>query len=264
MVLRTAPVAIAALMLTACPDDGDDGDDSNDPTGTDAGTTMSAETTSGTDTGPGGSDSGTTAAPGTDSGSTSDMADSSGTAGTEDSSGTSGSVEPAMLINDGWIDGRAVSFMGGFAQDECWASVYEPFINHYPFTVDAVRMLVGDSMDKKTYPFTLSLYTVDDENRPDMELGSAVVDVTGSGGDFDSINLSVAGIESPIFDEGNFALVVCFSDHGGFPGIAADEDGQIDHPDRNWIFSEGAWVQSGDLGVGGDWVMRAVILPMGG
>ena len=262
MLLRTAPLAIGTLLLTGCPDDGGDdggGNDDGSTTASETGGTTSAVDTGGTDTGPAGTDSGSTSAPGTDSGSTSDMADSG--SGSEESSGTAGFVEPIELFNDGWLDGTAVSFQGGFDQDECWASTYVPSEEHYPFTVDAVRMLVGGSNSSDNFPFTLSLYTVDEDNRPDTELGSAEVDLTGMGGDFDVVNLGIAGIESPEITEGNFAIAVCFSSHSSFPGISADEDGGLDHPDRNWIFTGGAWTQSSEFGLGGDWVMRAVVLP---
>ena len=261
MVLRTAPLAIGTLLLTGCPDDGGDDDGSNSDGSTTASTTNDPTTSAETaDTDTGGTDSGSTSAPGTDSGSTSDMADS-GTAGSDESSGTAGFVEPVELFNDGWIDGSKVAFQGGFDQGECWASVYVPSEEHYPFTVDAVRMLVGGSNSEDLFPFTLSLMTVDGENRPDMEIGSAEVELTGMAADFDVVNLAVAGIESPEITEGNFAVSVCFSSHSSFPGISADDDGAVDYPDRNWIFSGDTWTQSADFGLGGDWVMRAVVLP---
>lgn len=263
MALRTAPLAICTLLLAGCPDDAGDDDGSNDDGSTTADATTddptTAADTANTDTGPEGTDTGSTSTPATDSGTT-DMADS-GSSGSDDSSGTEGFVEPIELFNDGWIDGNNVSLQGGFVQDECWASVYVPDEDHYPFVVDAVRMLVGGADVDDTFPFTLSLYTVDGENRPDMEIGTASVDLTGMAGDFDVVNLGVAGIESPVITEGNFAIAVCFSSHDGFPGIAADSDGGLDYPDRNWIFSGGTWTQSGDFGLTGDWIMRAVVLP---
>ena len=178
------------------------------------------------------------------------------------SSGSSGiGVTPIELFNDGWFDGAGAVFMGGFVQDECWASTYVPEPEHYPFVVDAATLVVGGT-NEGAEEFTVALWTVDDQNRPDAELGAGSVEFTGIDSDIDTVNLGLAGIESPVFDEGNFALVVCLAGHSGFPAIAADADGQVDHPDRNWIrIEDGAWIQSTTPGVGGDWIMRAIILP---
>ncbi|MBL4685081.1 MAG: hypothetical protein JKY37_10870, partial [Nannocystaceae bacterium] len=176
---------------------------------------------------------------------------------------TQGTPMVAELINDAWFEGVAAAYMGGFAQDECWASTFVPETEHYPFTVDAIRLLIGGT-DDGTGDFNIGLWSVDANNRPETELVSAVVELTGVNKDIDFVLLGPAGIDSPVFDEGNFAIVGCLVSHAGYPAIAADTNGQVDYPDRNWIrTTDGEWTQSAGLGVGGDWVMRAFILPEG-
>lgn len=43
--------------------------------------------------------------------------------------------------------------------------------------------------------------------------------------------------------------------------IVNDIDGHADAPDtvRNWVFSEGRWLEAEGLGVDGDWVIRAIV-----
>jgi hypothetical protein len=61
---------------------------------------------------------------------------------------------------------------------------------------------------------------------------------------------------------GNFAIVVCMTNHGGFPSISRDDDG-LTHADRNWLrLADGSWVPSSMFAVPGDWIMRATIMPM--
>lgn len=257
-----------ALALGACT--GDDAGDDGDAGAADGDTTAStaaAESSTGGDApattdgaGPstGSPQDGTTAEDTAEDTTTGDV----DTGVPADSSGSSGDlIGPIELTNDGWQEGSPVAYMGGFAQGECWASTYVPEPEHYPFVVDAVRMLVGGE-DMGEADFSLGVWSVDGDGQPDAEIASASVTLTGADGDVDAVNLGVAGIESPVYDEGNFAIVVCLTSHGGPPAIGADADGQVDFEDRNWIrLEDGTWTRASDLGVGGDWVMRAVTVP---
>jgi len=246
-------------LLGGCGDDGGD-----DPI--DAHTTTSAGSGSTDDNPP----SGVSDATGNDNTSSGDSTgpDATTTSGADDdssdgSSGTTGGALPGVtLVNDGWAPGETANFMGGFVATECWASTFVPEPDDYPFEVDSTRMIVGGEKRTRDQMFTVGLWTVDKNNMPQTELSSATVVLTGQPADIDVVNFPIAGIESPVFTEGNFALVGCLAKHDNLPAIAADVDGQIDHPDRNWIRIEsGEWMQSTAFGVGGDWIMRAVILP---
>ncbi|MEM6995359.1 MAG: hypothetical protein AAF721_32925 [Myxococcota bacterium] len=251
--------AMVGLALCAWGCAGDDADAGDDPS-TSSGAASTAEDTAASTAGDTVGSSGGTGDTPDDSGSTS-AADADGTSESGGSGSTGAPVETIELRNDGWIKGGAATYMGGFVQGECWAATFVPEAEHYPFVVDATRMLVGGS-GRGTELFTIGLWSVDENNQPDAEMGSASVELTGNNDDIDVVLLELAGIESPVFTEGNFALVGCLEAHDNFPAIAADADGKVAFEDRSWIrTTDGTWAQSASLAVGGDWVMRAVILP---
>lgn len=267
------PLAIASASV-ACTDDAQDGgvDGSSDGGDGDSTTGPDEITTTGEVSGDDGDGSTAPQDDGDDDGTTSvgtDDGEASGSGEPGDGSGSDGGssggiVLPIELLNDGWSTNAPVVFQGGFDAGECWASTYVPEPEHYPFAIDSVLMLVGGS-ERGAEDFELGVWTVDEDGVPDAEIDSAIVSLTGLDNDLDTVLLSAAAIEVPEITEGSFAVVVCLAAHDGYPAIARDEDGALDHPDRNWIRTiDGQWHPSGDLGLTGDWIMRAVILPSGG
>jgi hypothetical protein len=245
--LARGPLGLGLLLLSSvgCGDDDMPADASSgagttsDSTSSDAsGSTTSATTT----------DPGTTT-----SGSTGDTDE-----GTGSSSG--GLVGDVVLRNDGWEDPAAVAFQEGFAQGECWASVYVPAQEHYPFVVDGVSMFVGGE-DMGSAMFGVELWEVDaDTNMPTTMVASGTTTFSGANEGFDGITMQALGIDSPIYASGNFAVAVCLLAHEGFPAVARDADGTIAQ-DLNWIrIEDGSWIQSATPGVTGDWIMRATIV----
>ncbi len=181
----------------------------------------------------------------------------------DDSTGTStdtGGGQEIWLQNDGFVDNSNVGFQQGFVANECWASVYVPEAEHYPFEVTGVQMLVGGNTNQAT--FSVGLYDVDADNQPTTALDEVDVQITGADNALTEVDFGGVRLSSPVFDSGNFAVVVCLVGHSGLPAIARDDDGTIT-ADRNWIRAEGrGWTQSQLFDLTGDWIMRARIRPV--
>jgi hypothetical protein len=229
---------------------------------------MSAET--GTSAGPGGDTTGAPTSPSTTDPSTSatttepTTGDPSSTgpdpATTDGSSSSTGGPGIVTLQNDSWEDGQSAAFQGGFVQDECWASVYVPDPEHYPFEVRGVQMLVG-GRDMGEETFSIGVWEVDEDNMPMTEIATGEAPISGEDANWDSVIVEALMIDPPMITAGNFAFVVCHINHTGSPSIANDTDGRTD--DLNWIYLEsGTWVQSAMFDVSGDWIMRANIEPI--
>ncbi len=187
---------------------------------------------------------------------------SGGGQGTDDGSESSstGGDGVGLLQNDMWRDGGQTSVQGGFASGECWASTYVPEATDYPFRVRGLQALISGDVEGVTEAFDVSVWSVDDELRPLAELGTAAAEFTASNDAFNSAEFDLLSIDDIILDEGAFAISMCLVDHDGFPAIATDV-GQELIADRNWLFTGGAWTPSGDFGLTGNWIMRAIIEP---
>lgn len=253
------------LSLTLC--GGGCGDDGGSTV--DAGTT-GASSTDGPGTGPG--STGTGDADGSSSGSASTGESPAGTTGDttgdttdatssmSDDTTTGFGVVPIDLVNDAWSDNGAVIFQGGFAIGECWASTFVPEAEHYPLEIVGAHMVVGGE-DSGSANFSVAIWSVDRDGQPLEELSVGTVEINGDDGALDTVPLDAIGVSVPPITEGGFALVVCFTEHAGFPGIAADADG-LTWPERNFIrLEDGTWVRAADLGVSGDFITRATIVP---
>lgn len=165
-----------------------------------------------------------------------------------------------LLQNDLWRDGDQTSVQGGFNSGECWASTYVPEASAYPFRVRGLQVLVSGDVEGASEAFEVGVWSVDEDLRPQTQLGSALAEFTASNAAFSGAEFDLLEIEDIILDEGSFAISMCLADHDGFPAIATDV-GQKLLTDRNWLFSGGAWNPSGDLGLTGNWIMRALIEP---
>jgi hypothetical protein len=255
--LATSAVGVA-MQLGGCADDG----------GGSADTTASSISAGDTGSGPGGS--GTSIADsGSGEGGTSTAVSSSaddtggsteGPPGGDTEATTGLGVVPIDLSNDAWGKSGAVFFQGGFAMGECWASTFVPEPEHYPFDIIGARMVVGGE-DAGSADFSIAIWSVDDDGQPLEELSVGTANISGDDDALDTVPLDAIGVQVPTVTRGEFALVVCFTEHGGFPGIAADGDG-LTHASRNWIrLEDGTWTNAADQGVSGDWIVRATILP---
>jgi len=159
-----------------------------------------------------------------------------------------------------WRDGTSTAVQGGFVMGECWASTYVPEPEHYPFRLDGFQVVISGDVEDVTEPFEVGVWTVDANNMPQTQMVSVSAEFTATTEAFNGATFSVLGVDDIIIDEGNFAISMCLTEHDGFPAIATDVGAEL-VADRNWLFTGGAWSQSGDFGLTGNWIMRAIIEP---
>ena len=171
-------------------------------------------------------------------------------------------VDPVLaqteeLQNDGWSSGQGAAFQGGFAIGEIGAVRLVPSIA-CPCQVQKVSLLFGGATSTKT----VSIQFWDDpgtSDDPGAPLGLPF-DVTLTGADN---VLHEVTLGDDVFVNGPFRVGIEFS-HAGLPSIARDADFTI-ASDRNFICAnfgpECIWFRSSTLGVSGDWVLRATIVP---
>jgi hypothetical protein len=161
-------------------------------------------------------------------------------------------VQATELINDGFMEGDAALFMGGFVAGEMGAARFQP-AGPCPCFLSQVSFLYGGASGIRTV--IVRVYedgALTPDPGPQIYAGEFVVD--GTANPLYIANLSGAGI----FVSGPFRVAIEFLDDGA-PSIAADFDFTI-QPDTNFIFLDnGTWVESGTEGLLGDWIIRATI-----
>ncbi|MBO86280.1 MAG: hypothetical protein CL927_13055, partial [Deltaproteobacteria bacterium] len=164
------------------------------------------------------------------------------------------------LQNDGFVDGDAATFQGGFVANECWASVYEPDSTDYPFSMKSIEMLVGGDTSEEI--FILEFYSLTGTNMNSAtRIGEEAVLIQGSNDYMTLVTIEDLELSMPEIESGNVAVAGCFSEHDGFPAIANDADGSV-ASNLNWLQADdlgGVWANSNLFGVRGDWVMRLCI-----
>jgi hypothetical protein len=166
-----------------------------------------------------------------------------------------------VLVNDGWTPTEAIEFQTWANQQDCWASVFTADAADYPFDIVGARVAIGGGGDVVT--FSAAVWTVDNQGTPDTELATTTFDVDGAIMDLTDVDLSGLGLAT--IDGGDFAIVMCHTEHMGSPSIAIDADGSVDAA-RNWVFQQamGVWVPSPEFfGIDGDFILRAIIQPQG-
>jgi hypothetical protein len=161
------------------------------------------------------------------------------------------------LQNDGWSSGQGAAFQGGFANGEIGAVRLVPSIA-CPCQVQKVSLLFGGATSTQA----VSIQFWDDpggSNDPGAPIGLPF-DVSLTGAD-DVLHEVTLGDD--VIVNGPFRVGIEFF-HDGPPSIARDADGTITS-DRNFICAnfgpECVWFRSSMLGVTGDWVIRATIVP---
>lgn len=167
-------------------------------------------------------------------------------------------AQETTLQNDGFVDGQAVGFQGGFVADEIAASRFTP-TGTGPWRLNRVRFLFGGSTS--TVTFTLRVYAdAAGTNAPGAELYSGDYQVTGSDVLLQEIDLTSENVTVT----GTFRVGIEFQ-HNGAPSVARDGDGTI-NASRNFIYTPSipGWFQSNLFGLSGDWVIRAVVQPTSG
>lgn len=160
------------------------------------------------------------------------------------------------LRNDGFETGQPVSFQAGFVEGEIGAVRLVPTLS-CPCRVESLSLLFGGAGDM--LPVLLRIW---DDAAGNVEPGTPLyVDsfqLTGTNNALQVIDPS----PTDVIVNGPFRVGIEFT-HSGLPAIASDGDGNID-TNANFILAEFApfgffWFRSADLGVTGDWVIRATI-----
>ncbi len=168
------------------------------------------------------------------------------------------------LQNDAHTDGDSATAQGGFAIGECWASVFVPEPEHYPFAPRWLDVAIsGGAVETgQVEDFEVWILAAGADG-PGAELGSATATLEASNTGLNRVVFADAeGLDIADIEAGDLAVAVCHVDHAGTPSIVNDTDGDSPTwPDRNWIYTGGVWTQSEAFLVRGDWVMRLGIEP---
>jgi len=165
------------------------------------------------------------------------------------------SAQETLLQNDGFVDGQAIGFQGGFVAGEIAASRLSP-TGTGPWQVKRVNFLLGGS--SSTVTITLRIYSdAAGTSAPGAEIHSGDYLVTGSDLSMQEIDLTGDNVTVT----GPFRVGLEFQ-HNGLPSVARDGDGTI-NATRNFIFTPSipGWFQSNLFGLTGDWIIRAVVQP---
>ena len=161
---------------------------------------------------------------------------------------------------DSFESGDTVYFQGGFADGECWASIFSPDPGDYPFTPVSVDMLVGGSQGAQY--FVVKLYAATTTPSPGDLLDAEAFQVQGSDDAFSRLDFSEAEMTLPEVESGNVIVAVCLDEHEGYPAIGTDSDGISDEA-SNLLYADlgnsHSWFQSSAFGLQGDWIMRLCI-----
>lgn len=160
------------------------------------------------------------------------------------------------LKNDGFVSGGAANFQSGFVTGEAGASRF--------IAASAGRQLLKLQLlfGGATTTQTLTLKVFDDTagtDLPGTEMFSGDFELTGSDSAMQELDLTSANI----IVTAQFRVAIVFQ-HDGAPTIASDGDATV-APDKNFILAAGVgWKKSADLGLAGDWVIRAFVSDVAG
>ena len=163
-------------------------------------------------------------------------------------------AQDETLQNDSFVSDQPASFQAGFISGEIAAARFAPSIP-CPCSIDSLTVLFGGNSDT----VTMGIQIWDDPGGviPGTLLYTGEVVMTGSTSNLQQIDLTT----SPIVITRPFRVGLVFN-HDGLPGVATDTDGTIDTA-ANFILADfgglSLWFGSSDLGVSGDFIMRAAI-----
>jgi hypothetical protein len=155
------------------------------------------------------------------------------------------------LKNDSWPPSLVAHFQGGFAAGEAAAVRFTP-PGPCPCSVDGASVLIGGAPGFAD----VGLRIWDDgslADQPGSLLHSQDMQLAAAGAALNIIPLGLEGITV----NGPFRLGFEML-NGGFPSVARDDDGitaGVNFIDEAVL----GWVESGSLGLAGDWIMRAVV-----
>ena len=160
------------------------------------------------------------------------------------------------LKNDGFVSGGMANFQTGFVVNEAGASRF--------VAASAGRQLLKLQLlwGGATTTERVTIKVFDDTagtDVPGAELFAGEIELTGSDSAMQEIDLSVNNIIVPA----QFRVAIVFQ-HAGAPAIASDGDATV-AADKNFLLAAGVgWKKSSDLGITGDWVIRAFVTDVAG
>lgn len=168
--------------------------------------------------------------------------------------GSAGSARAATITlqNDGFVSGDSASFQSGFASGEIGAATLGP-VNE-TFQLTKIHFLFGP-VGTADATVTVRIYMDSGTATPGAQIYNADYSITPANDAMHEIDLTA---ENVTVLGGGSIRVGLEVQHAGAPGIARDDDGSI-QPQRNWIFSQSSWTDSNDLGLQGDWIIRAEV-----
>jgi MYXO-CTERM domain-containing protein len=156
------------------------------------------------------------------------------------------------LVNDAFGDRGTAAFQQGFVTNEAAEVTLGPLSD--TFTLLAIEFLYGPE-DADT-PVRVEIYRDEGVAEPGTLLYSADYSVQPAENVLHQIDLSGEDI---VHDGAGSLRVALVALHDGAPSVARDDDGC--QPGRNWIRTTAptAWTDACDLGVPGDWIIRAKV-----
>lgn len=156
------------------------------------------------------------------------------------------------LRNDGFVDGQSAGFQSGFVAGEAGAS---RFTASGPGTLVKVQFLFGGGMDGVKKDLNVHVWNdtamTDD---PGIELYAGTYGSIAADMALQEVDLTDKMVTVPATFRVGVEML-----HDGLPSIARDNDDTI-NPDANFVLVNGTtWKKSSDLGVTGDWIIRAFV-----
>jgi hypothetical protein len=155
------------------------------------------------------------------------------------------------LMNDGFTSAVTPVFQSGFVAGEMGASRFVPPAGTSQLMF--VQLLFGPVVTGSD----IVLHVYNDSagtDTPGTQLFSRTYRVASTPPPLQQLDLPAAG---PVLVSGPFRVAIEFT-AGGLPSIARDADGIM--ADKNFVFAQGVgWKKSQDLGITGDWIIRAVV-----
>ncbi|MBI5507240.1 MAG: hypothetical protein HY903_00680 [Deltaproteobacteria bacterium] len=162
-----------------------------------------------------------------------------------------GAAVELTLQNDGWTSGAQAKCQGGFAVGEEAAVTFGPLAG--TATLESIELLFCGATTSAMVG--LRVLADDGTATPGAELYATGYQLTGADNAIQSLDLSALNLT---FAAGARFRVAFEMQQTGLPSVAADTDGSI-QTGKNWIATAGGWTDSKNLGLTGDWIIRAKV-----
>lgn len=163
-----------------------------------------------------------------------------------------------LLQNDTFTDGDAVAFQGGFNEGESAGVTLGPV--EETFVINRIRFLLGGGGEQQT----IRLYVYEDTGVDDPGPVMFTGEYQAQSADDAFQDIDLTGENLQLLGGGSIRVAFEFM-HDGYPSVARDDDGSCT-PGANWLHGvvdppspDPAWYDTCDIGVTGDWIIRAEV-----